>query len=196
MRVLADVGMEIRGPEMRRRLLEHGLPLDHSGERVLFPRDVVEKAIADAPSSFWLHDRAGAPHADIGGDRVHFVPGSSGLKVLDHRTGETRLANSTDFVEYVRLGDGLANIPYLATAFSTNDDIEAGVSDAWRLYMTLTNSKKPVVSGAFTEHGVPRMVEMMQLFRHDRPTSSRARWPSSRSLRPAISATARTPART
>ena len=74
-------------------------------------------------------------------------PGSSGLKVLDHRTGETRLANSTDFVEYVRLGDGLANIPYLATAFSTNADIEAQVSDAWRLYMTLTNSNKPVVSG-------------------------------------------------
>ena len=45
MRVLAEVGMEIRGPEMRRRLLEHGLPLDHSGQRVLFPRDVVEKAI-------------------------------------------------------------------------------------------------------------------------------------------------------
>ena len=52
-------------------------------------------------------------------------PGSSGLKVLDHRTGETRLANSTDFVEYVRLADGLPNIPYLATAFSTNNDIEA-----------------------------------------------------------------------
>ena len=167
-RVLAEVGMEIRGPEMRRRLLEHGLPLDATGDRVLFPRDVVEAAIASAPSSFLLYDRDGEPHADLGGDRVHFVPGSSGLKVLDHRTGETRLANSTDFVEYVRLADGLANIPYLATAFSTNDDIEAGVSDAWRLYMTLTNSKKPVVSGAFTEHGVPRMVEMMQLFRRDR----------------------------
>ena len=167
-RVLAEVGMEIRGAEMRRRLLDHGLPLDHSGERVLFPRHDVEQAIADAPSSFWLHDRAGEPHADIGGDRVHFVPGSSGLKVLDHRTGGTRLANSTDFVEYVRVGDGLANIPYLATAFSTNDDIEPNVSDAWRLYMTLTNSNKPVVSGAFTEHGVPRMVEMMQLFRRDR----------------------------
>mgnify|MGYP000546896382 FL=1 len=33
--------------------------------------------------------------------------------------------------------------------------------------MILTNSKKPVVSGAFTEHGVPRMAEMMQLFRSD-----------------------------
>ena len=168
MRVLAEVGMEIRGAEMRRRLLEHGLRLDHAGERVLFPRDVVEGAIADAPRSFVLYDRAGEPHSDLGGDRVHFVPGSSGLKVLDHRTGETRLANSTDFVEYVRLADGLANIPYLATAFSTNQDIEAQVSDAWRLYMTLTNSNKPVVSGAFTEHGVPRMVEMMQLFRRDR----------------------------
>jgi trimethylamine--corrinoid protein Co-methyltransferase len=68
----------------------------------------------------------------------------------------------------VRLADGLPNIPYLATAFSTNNDIEAQVSDAWRLYMTLTNSNKPVVSGAFTEHGVPRMVDMMQLFRRDR----------------------------
>jgi trimethylamine--corrinoid protein Co-methyltransferase len=167
-RVLAEVGMEIRGGTLRARLLEHGLPLDHAGERVLFPRDVVERAIADAPRSFVLYDRAGEPHADLGGDRVHFVPGSSGLKVLDHRTGETRLANSTDFVEYVRLADGLANIAYLATAFSTNDDIEAQVSDAWRLYMTLTNSNKPVVSGAFTEHGVPRMVEMLQLFRRDR----------------------------
>ena len=58
--------------------------------------------------------------ANIPSDRVHFVPGSSGLKVLDHRTGEVRLADTTDFVEYVRLGDGLEHIAYLATAFSTN----------------------------------------------------------------------------
>jgi trimethylamine--corrinoid protein Co-methyltransferase len=166
-RVLAEVGFEIRGPEMRRRLIEAGLPQTDAG-RILFPRDIVERAISDAPSSFVLYDRDGNAHADLGGDRVHFVPGSSGLKMLDHRTGETRLANSTDFVEYVRLADGLHNIAYLATAFSTNNDIEAQVSDAWRLFMTLTNSKKPVVSGAFTEHGVPRMVEMMQLFRDDR----------------------------
>ncbi|MEO8207646.1 MAG: trimethylamine methyltransferase family protein [Chloroflexota bacterium] len=168
MRVLATTGMEIRGAEMRRRLREHGLPMDASGERVLFPRAIVEAAIKTAPASFQLFDRDGGPHADLGGDRVHFVPGSSGLKVLDHRTGEVRLANTTDFVEYIRLADGLPNIAYLATAFSTNDDIEAVVSDAWRLRLSLTNSKRPIVSGAFTEHGVERMVEMMQLFRRDR----------------------------
>jgi trimethylamine--corrinoid protein Co-methyltransferase len=162
-RVLAELGMEVRGAVLRQRLIDAGLPQRADG-RILFPRDVVEEAIRAAPSSFVLHGRDGEPRADIGGDRVHFIPGSSGLKVLDHRTGEARQAMSLDFAEYIRLGDGLANIPYLATAFSTAD-IEPQVSDAWRLYLCLTNSTKPVVSGAFTEHGVPRMAEMMALFR-------------------------------
>jgi trimethylamine--corrinoid protein Co-methyltransferase len=167
LRVLAETGMEIRGPEMRRQLLAAGLPASPVGNRVLFPRDVVERAIASAPGSFVLYDRDGNPHADLGGDRVHFVPGSSGLKWQDHHTGEVRLADSADFVSYVRLADGLPHIAYLATAFSTNADIEPQVSDAWRLYLALTNSRKPIVSGAFTEHGVPRMVEMLALFRRD-----------------------------
>ena len=162
-RVLATHGMEIRGATMRERLLDAGLPKRDDG-RILFPRDIVEEAIRVAPSSFRLYDRDGAERANLGDDRVHFIPGSSGLKVLDHRTGETRLAMSQDFAEYIRLGDGLVNIPYLATAFSTSD-IEPQVSDAWRLYLCLMNSTKPVVSGAFTEHGVPRMAEMMALFR-------------------------------
>jgi trimethylamine---corrinoid protein Co-methyltransferase len=167
-RILAEIGIEVRGPALRRRLLDHGLKRDEAGERILFPPEVVDQAIADAPRSIKLFNRDGKQHADLGGDRVHFVPASSGLKVLDHRTGETRLANTADFVEYVRLADGLKNIAYLATAFSTNDDIEAAVSDAWRLYLCLSQSRKPVVSGAFTEHGVPRMAEMMALFRHDK----------------------------
>ncbi len=162
-RVLSTHGMEIRGTGLRRRLLDAGLPQRADG-RVLFPRDVVEEAIRVAPRSFKLYGRDGDERADLGDDRVHFIPGSSGLKVLDHRTGETRLARSQDFAEYIRLGDGLPNIPYLATAFSTSD-IEPQVSDAWRLYLCLVNSTKPVVSGAFTEHGVPRMAEMMGLFR-------------------------------
>ena len=167
-RIMAETGMEIRGPEMKRRLLDAGLKTDSAGKRVLFPADVVDKAIETAPGSFTLFNRDGDPYTEIGGNNVHFVPGSSGLKILDHRTGETRLSNSTDFIEYARLCDTLEHVAYLATAFSTNKDIESQVSDAWRLYMTLTTSKKPVVSGAFSEHGVPRMVEMLEMFRSDR----------------------------
>jgi trimethylamine--corrinoid protein Co-methyltransferase len=166
-RIMAETGMDIRGARMRQRLLDSGLKTTANGARVLFPPEVVERAIATAPKSFTLYNRDGLPHAELGGNNVHYVPGSSGLKILDHRTGETRLSNSTDFVEYARLCDGLEHIAYLATAFSTNKDIESQVSDAWRLYMLLTTSKKPMVSGAFTEHGVPRMRDMMQMFRRD-----------------------------
>jgi trimethylamine--corrinoid protein Co-methyltransferase len=166
-RIMAETGMEIRGANLRQRLLDHGLKTDASGKRVLFPPDVVDAAIASAPKSFTLYDRDGEPHAEIGGNNVHYVPGSSGLKIQDHRTGETRLTDSTDFIEYARLCDGLEHIAYLATAFSTNKDIESQVSDAWRLYMALITSKKPVVTGAFSEHGVPRMVRMQAMFRRD-----------------------------
>ncbi|HLF88132.1 MAG TPA: trimethylamine methyltransferase family protein [Anaerolineales bacterium] len=165
--ILAELGIEVRGKPLRARLLDHGLKTTPDG-RVLFPQDVVEKAITSTPRGFTFYNRDGEPHSELGGDNVHFVPGSSGLSILDHRTGDVRLANTADFVEYIRLCDGLEHIAYPATAFSTNNDIEAQVSDAWRLYLVLTNTRKPVVSGAFTEHGVPRMAEMMQLFRHDR----------------------------
>jgi len=168
-RILAEIGVEVRGARLRQQLLDRGLKLARTAddaERVLFPPEVVQRAIETAPKSFPLHDRDGAPYTELGGDKVHFVPGSSGLAVLDHRTGETRRSKTRDFIEYVRVANGLKNLGYLATAFSTND-IEPQVSDAWRLYLVLTNSLKPVVSGAFSEHGVPRMAAMMQLFRHD-----------------------------
>ena len=171
-RILAEIGVEIGSAILKKRLLQHGLTVDSSTDRLLFPADVVDKALATAPGQFTLFNREGAPHATLGGDSVHFVPGSSALKLLDHRKGgdarpSVRPAATADFVEYVRVADSLEHIAYLATAFSTND-IEPQISDAWRLYLCLTNSTQPIVSGAFTSHGPPRMAEMMALFRQDK----------------------------
>jgi trimethylamine--corrinoid protein Co-methyltransferase len=62
-RILAETGMEIRGPEMRQRLLDLGLNTDAGGRRILFPPDVVERAVQNAPSTFTLYDRDGEPRA-------------------------------------------------------------------------------------------------------------------------------------
>src|SRR5258706_12792041 len=48
-RVLAEHGFEIRGAEMRRRLIAAGLPQRDDG-RMLFPRAIVEEAIRTSPS--------------------------------------------------------------------------------------------------------------------------------------------------
>ena len=92
MDILATTGMEIRGPAMRQRLVDAGLPQDPTG-RVLFPRDVVERAIATAPSSFWLFDRDGEPHADLGATGSISCRARAGC--ASSTTGPARLASRT-----------------------------------------------------------------------------------------------------
>lgn len=166
LRILSEVGIKVAGQGMRERLLDAGLRADGPGGRILFAPDTVRSAVASVPRSFVLFDRDGQPHAELGVGQTHFAPGSSGLSVLDHRSGQHREASTADIIEYVQVGDQLRHLPLLATAFSSSD-IEPHVSDAWRLYLLLKHSRKAFVSGAFSEHGVPRLVQLMQLYRRD-----------------------------
>jgi trimethylamine--corrinoid protein Co-methyltransferase len=165
--VLETTGVLIEDERALKRLAGVGLAADAATGRVHFPRTSVERALATAPSSVTLHDRDGNVAAVLEGDNVHFVPASSALRVLDRRTQQAREPNTSDFVEYVRLADGLKNISYLSTAFIPKD-IPQDVADVWRLYLVLAHSKRPVVSGAFTAWGVPRMGQVMAMFRDGR----------------------------
>ena len=49
-RVLAEIGIEVRGPRLRQRLLEQGLPLDRTGQRTWNPEGRSWRALANAPS--------------------------------------------------------------------------------------------------------------------------------------------------
>lgn len=167
MEVLATTGVHVDDSKALGRLAAAGAVADHGSQRVTFPRGIVEQALQTAPSSITLHTRDGTPHATLAGDRVHFVPGSSALRVLDRRTREARAPTTADFVEYVRLADGLRHIDYLSTAFIPKD-VPQEIADAWRLYLVLAHSRKPVVSGAFTSDGVPRMAAIMERFRSGR----------------------------
>ncbi len=165
--VLETTGVLIDDERALERLAGAGLEADATTGRVRFPRASVERALATAPSSVTLHDRDGDVSAVLEGDNVHFVPASSALRVLDRRTQKARVPLTPDLVEYVRLADGLKNISYLSTAFIPTD-IPQDVADVWRLYLVLAHSKRPVVSGAFTAWGVPRMGRVMAMFRDDR----------------------------
>jgi trimethylamine--corrinoid protein Co-methyltransferase len=170
--VLERIGVLVEDERAVTRLAALGLPVDAASGRLLLPRSAVERALATAPSSLTLHDRAGVPAAVLEGDNVHFVPASSALRVLDRRTQQARAPRTPDFVEYVKLADGLKNISYLSTAFIPTD-IPQELCDAWRLYLVLAHSKRPVVSGAFTAWGVPRMGELMAMFRDGREDLAR-----------------------
>ncbi len=161
--ILATRGVMIEGP-MVARLKALGLDVDAQDGRLKLSPEFVDRGIASAPSSIELFDREGQSHALLEKDRVHFVPASSALKILDRKTNEMRAPNSLDFSEYVRVADGLERMSYLSTAFVPMD-VPQEIADAWRLYLCYASSKQPVVSGAFTAHGVSRMGRLMSFFR-------------------------------
>jgi trimethylamine--corrinoid protein Co-methyltransferase len=165
--ILEKTGVLVENPHAFNRLMELGLPGNRDNHRVTFPRKTVEKGLATAPSSLTLHDRDGNPSAVLEGDRTHFTPASSALRILDRKTQLIREGNSADFIDYVKIADGLKNIDYLSTAFIPRD-IPQDIADAWRLYMVLSYSRSPVVSGAFTHYGVPRMGQIMAMFRESK----------------------------
>ncbi|MFT4539577.1 MAG: trimethylamine--corrinoid protein Co-methyltransferase [Planctomycetota bacterium] len=162
--ILAETGVIVDYEPAFRFLRERGFEGDESTMRIRMSREQVREAIGQAPKSIELYDREGNLHASLGEDRVHFVPASSALKFLDDQTGEMRDPTSLDFTRYVRVADGLKNIAYLSTAFVPMD-VPAGIADAWRLFLSLSHSKKPVVSGAFTADGVERIADVLRLFR-------------------------------
>ena len=165
-RILEEVGVKIAGEPMRERLFDAGFRVDDATGRVLFPADKVRAALETVPASFMLYDRGGEPYAEFGVGVSHFAPGSSGLNIIDHRSGEHREATTADFIDYVKVGHQLRHVRTLATSFSSKE-VEPLVSDAWRLYLLLRYSTKAFVSGAFSEHAVPRLARIMGLNRRD-----------------------------
>jgi trimethylamine--corrinoid protein Co-methyltransferase len=166
LRILEEVGVKVAGEQMRSRLFDAGFGTNDSTGRVLFTSDKVRAALATVPSSFMLYDRNGDEYAEYGVGISHFAPGSSGLNILDHRTGEHRDATTRDFIEYIKVGHQLKHVRTLATSFSSKE-IEPLISDAWRLYLLLRYTTKSFISGAFSEHAVPRLVQLMSLYRRD-----------------------------
>jgi len=166
LRILAEVGVRVAGEAMRERLFDAGLKADASSGRILFPQSFVRSAIERVPASFTLYDRDGVPYAEFGAGDTHFAPGSSGLNILDHRTGIHRDATTSDFIDYVKVGHQLEHVRTLATSFSAKE-IEPIVSDIWRLYLLLRYTTKSFISGVFSEQAVPRLVRLMSLYRRD-----------------------------
>ena len=162
--LLEETGVEVQCDELIERMEKAGLPVNKDTRRITFPRSITEKSIASAPEIIQLFDRDGNPFSKIGGNKTNFVPGSSALNFLDWRSGERRKAKTADFIEYIKVVNQTKHIAYPSTAFST-DDIPQDIADAWRLYLAMAHSNKPIVSGAFTHHGVPRMARMMECFR-------------------------------
>jgi trimethylamine--corrinoid protein Co-methyltransferase len=147
--VLWELGVEIHNPGVVSLLADHGSRVDAATRRVRIPSDVIDKAVATAPSGFRLYDALGRSSFDLSADHVHFTPGSAAISVLDHGARTTRPPTTADYVRYARVVARLPHLAFQSTAI-VPADVHQNISDSWRLYLSLLHGEKPVVTGAFT----------------------------------------------
>ena len=100
-RILADVGVEIRGDEVALGLFrDAGATVD--GARVRFDPGHVRALCATAPSQFTQLARNAARSVEIGGDAIVFAPAYGSPFVRDLPNGR-RYASLEDFEAFVKL---------------------------------------------------------------------------------------------
>lgn len=163
---LSRAGIEVGDPGVARRLLESGATREAASGRLRLPGELIERSLVSVPRRFTLHDREGAPCATLGAGRVHFTPGSSAASILDEVTLRPRPPLTSDYIRYVRLVERLPGIDYPSTAFIPSD-VPPGISDSWRLYLSLLHGTGPVVTGAFGAGSLRVMRDLLVVIRGD-----------------------------
>jgi trimethylamine--corrinoid protein Co-methyltransferase len=147
--VLSKLGVEIHNPGVLSMLAGHGAGVDREKRRARLTNEVLDKALKTVPRSFRLFDVLGNQTHDFAGDSVYFTPGSASINVLDNRTSELRPPTTADYIQFVKVTEGLRHIASQSTALIPAD-VHAKISDSYRLYLSLLYGEKPVVTGAFT----------------------------------------------
>jgi len=161
-RVLERVGVLVENDEGR-DLLNEGGAIERNGRHAI-PESFVRKALSTAPSRIVLYDVGGEAACDLGGERVHFDPGSAAIHVLDPETRRRREATTRDAVRLARLVDRLPHYAAQSTALLPSD-VPREVGDRYRLYLALRNGRKPVITGTFLKDGFAPMHDMLRAVR-------------------------------
>jgi len=157
-------GVMVENAEAVKLLGEAGAEVDRDGQRVRLGRKLVERCLASTPPSATLYDRSGARSIPVGGDEVHFDPGSAAVTMLDHATQSERKAATSDLVAFYKIVETLDNFHLQSTGLIAAD-VPAAISDAYRLYLGLCLSEKPFVTGTFRVEGFGPMKDMLAAVR-------------------------------
>ncbi len=144
--LLEREGIFVENEEAQELFKAAGMKVDSSTQRVYLTPQLVHEALATTPAVIKLFDRSGEKEFIVGNDNVYFDPGSAAVTILDHKTQAQRRADTSDVVNFVRVTDRMKNIEFQSTGLISQDVPEV-IGDAYRMYLGLQNSTKPMVTG-------------------------------------------------
>ena len=139
--LLEEVGLKVRYEPARELFKQHGCIVD--GERVKFPREVVEKYRKMVPPTFTFHGRDPKFDKTIPQDSPVIVTASSAPDIIDPVTGVERRAESKDIARIAHLINELPGYDMFSIS-TLADDAPAAQFTISRLYPSIKYCLKPI----------------------------------------------------
>ena len=156
-------GVKVQNPEARDLLAAAGAKLYPENQVVGIPAALIQQALESVPREFYLYDYDGNPTVHYGGDTVHFDPGSSGIAMLNPETLEHETTETSHLIRLLKVAEQIPQYDAQSTAVICHE-VPKDIQDSYRLYLALLYSKKPIITGAFTNKTVQEMIDMLALF--------------------------------
>ena len=158
--LLEKQGIFVENEEALKLLAAAGAPAARDTQRVRLGRKLVLDCLSSTPPSLTMYDRSGEKSYFVGGDQIHFDPGSAAVSLLDHETQEERKAGTADLIDFYRLVETLEHINFQSTGL-ISADVPPVITDCYRLYLGLLYGSKPVVTGTFRVESFKPMKEFL-----------------------------------
>ena len=156
-KVMEEIGMDIHNERALTLLKEAGCEVD--GIRVRIPREIVDEAIAAAPSVVEVYSRDGEPAMALGDRNCYFGPGPTCPNFFDPQTGKRRPAVKQDAMDTAKVVDALPNISFAMSLCIIGDETKT-LADVHEIHAMVQNTAKPLVSWAFDKENLQDMIDM------------------------------------
>ena len=153
LRIMEEIGIVITYEPAREIYAKHGAKVD--GNRVYFPRKLVEEAIKLSPSSFTLYARNPKYNVEINTEKVVNAGPYGSPFVTDMDRGR-RDATLEDFINIVKICDKLENIDIQSHISCEPQDVSVKQRRQW--FTIRSNTVKNLsweVSTVIKMHGIP-----------------------------------------
>jgi trimethylamine---corrinoid protein Co-methyltransferase len=158
LKVLRDIGMDFLLPEARDVLkAAGGCKID--GERVRFDPEMIEEAIAHAPSQFNFHARNPEKTVTIGGDNIVFASIGSPPNCHDMEGGR-RIGSRADFNKFLKLCQHFNCIDTVGGHCVEPVDIHPSIRHLEAIRDTATITDKPLKCYSLGRQNVLDAIEM------------------------------------
>lgn len=159
--LLKNPGIKVHNKEGLKLLAEGSAEVDWSQNIAHIPENLVFNCLKNVPKSFRLYGLDRDLIVDYGADFVHFDPGSTAVAILDSNSGVQREPLTGDYIKMVKLVEMLAQIDAQSTAMVCSDVVKE-IGDLYRLYLSLSFMRKPIVTGAFRKDTIWTMFELLK----------------------------------